>query len=396
MTFYFWAMDNHVQFLESQHDFDNIMASIANSPWIGFDTEFVGEKSFIPVLCLIQVVADKDIYLIDTLRIHNLDSFLRIVEDPEVLKITHAGDNDYRLLNTLYGTVPQNTFDTQIAAGFVGYNYPAGFGKIVEREIKVTLAKSHTVADWEKRPLDPKALDYAVEDVKYLPALHTKLTNKLKRHQRVEWAREENRKWEWPAFYAVDPFKEVLSNDYIHQLDFRDKVFLTRLYIWRREKAAELNIPKETVLQSRHISTVMRSTKDGPNAFRSNRTLPEGVWRKFLPEWQELQKTKATPEETAFLDSLPKPRPEDPEYEWTMELLYHFVKKQCYEKEISAALLLPKGDFNKLKAGNGDFDETILTGWRAELLGHNLVDWLTNGRKVKMEWREDGCFLSMR
>jgi len=389
-------MEYEVHFLERQQDFDRVMAGLTNAPWIGFDTEFVGEKTFIPVLCLIQVVAAQDVYLIDTLHIHDLRSFLDILADPAVLKITHAGDNDYRLLNTLYGTVPQNTFDTQIAAGFVGYNYPAGFGKIVERELKVNLAKSYTVANWEKRPLDPKALDYAVEDVKYLPALHTKLTNKMKRRQRELWAREENRKWESLDFYSVDPHKEVLANDYIHQLDFRDKVFLTRLYIWRREKALELNIPKETVLQSRHITTVLRATKDGPNAFRSNRTLSEGVWKKFLPEWQELQKQKATPEETAFLEALPKPAPEDPQYEWTMELLYHFVKKQCIEEEISAALLLPKGDFNRLKSHSPDFDPSMLNGWRAQLLGPNLVDWLLNGGKVAMEWRENGCFLSMK
>ena len=165
-------MNVRVHFLERQFDFDRVMASIAQNPWIGFDTEFVGEKTYVPVFCLLQIIAGNDVFLVDTLRINDLRPFLDIVADPDVLKITHAGDNDYRLLNTLYGTVPQNTFDTQIAAGFVGYNYPAGFGKIVERELGVTLAKSHTVANWEARPLDPKAVNYAVEDVKYLPTLH--------------------------------------------------------------------------------------------------------------------------------------------------------------------------------------------------------------------------------
>ncbi|MEO6759360.1 MAG: ribonuclease D, partial [Saprospiraceae bacterium] len=268
-------MEYRIHFLEKQPEFDTVMAGLANSAWLGFDTEFVGEKTYIPVLCLIQIVAEEDIYLVDTLHIRDLTSFLDLLADPAILKITHAGDNDYRLLNTLYGAVPENTFDTQIAAGFVGYNYPAGFGKIVERELRVTLAKSHTVADWEARPIDPKALNYAIEDVKYLPALHTKLTDKLRHHQRESWAREENRKWETPDFYQVDPNKELLANDLVHQLDFREKLLLMRLYRWRRERAVELNVPKERVLESRHISTVLRATKDGPNAFRSNRTLQE-------------------------------------------------------------------------------------------------------------------------
>ncbi len=388
-------MEYRIHFLEKQPEFDTIMAGLAQAAWIGFDTEFVGEKTYIPVLCLIQIVAEADIYLVDTLRIKDLDGFLALLADPAILKITHAGDNDYRLLNTLYGTVPANTFDTQIAAGFVGYNYPAGFGKIVERELRITLAKSHTVADWEARPIEGKALDYAIEDVKYLPALHTKLSNKLRQQERLDWAREENRKWESAEFYLVDPNKELLANDLVHQLDFREKLLLMRLYRWRRERAIELNVPRERVLESRHIGTVIRATKDGPNAFRSNRTLQENVWKRNLDAWQNLWITPASPQERSFLEQLPKPAPDDPEREWTMELLYHFIKKKCLEREISAALLFPKGDFNRLKAGNPDFDQTLLTGWRAELMGAELVNWLKKGKRVKMLWEADICKLTM-
>jgi ribonuclease D len=388
-------MQHQVHLLESQADFDRVMSALATAHWIGFDTEFVGEKYYTPVLGLVQIVAEGDIYLVDTLRVRDLGKFLALVADPTILKITHAGDNDYRLLYTLFGTVPSNTFDTQIAAGFVGYNYPAGFGKIVEKELRVTLAKSHTVADWEARPIDPKALEYAIEDVKYLPALHEKLTKKLRKHNREPWAREENRKWETPEFYIVTPHKELFSNDLVHQVDFREKIFLMRLYRWRVERAQTLNVPRETVLQSRHISTVLRSTKGGPNAFKSNRTMSEGVWKRNLDAWQELWKAPATDAERAVLDSVPKPAPEDPEREWTMELLYHFVKKQCLEHEISAALLFPKGDFNRLKAGSDDFDHALLNGWRAELMGVELVNWMKKGGKMQMAWADGVCKLTM-
>ncbi len=369
------------------------MDAAAKQPWIGYDTEFIGEKTFVPVLCLMQVVVSDAIYLIDTLRINDLTRFLEILEDPEVLKITHAGDNDYRLLNNLYGTVPQNTFDTQIAAGFVGYNYPTGFGRIVERELGVQLAKSHTVTDWSIRPLDPKAVDYAVEDVKYLPDLHESLTHKLKKVHREAWAREENRKWETPDFYAVDPYKEVLANDYIHQLDLRGQVFLMRLHQWRREKAVEINLPKERILEIRHVSSIVRGIKDGASGFKANRTLNEGVWRKYLEEWQGLWRAEATAAEKVFLQNLPQPVQEDPEHEWTMEQLYHLVKKQCMEHEISAALLFPRGDFNKLKDRTGTFDHSLLTGWRAELLGPDLVKWLLKGGRMHVIWEGDKCIL---
>ena len=102
--------------------------------WLAFDTEFIGEKRYYTLLCLIQVKCETGTYLLDSLKIPDLTPFLRLIEDERITKITHAGDNDYRLLNILYGTIPKNIFDTQIAAGFIGYRYPMSFGKLVEAE----------------------------------------------------------------------------------------------------------------------------------------------------------------------------------------------------------------------------------------------------------------------
>lgn len=99
--------------------------------------------------------------------------------------------------------------------------------------------------------------------------------------------------------------------------------------------------------------------------------MQEHFWRKYLDEWQALWRQKTTEQEAQFLETLPKPVPENPEREWTMELLYHFVKKQCLMHEISAALLLPRGDFNKLKDDRGHFDHSLLQGWRAALWAQN-------------------------
>ncbi len=388
-------MNYPIRYIDNQLDFDREVGPLRGQPWIGFDTEFVGEKTFIPVLCLLQIVHEQGIFLVDTLAVKNLDAFLQIVQDPATLKITHAGDNDYRILNILYGTVPVNLFDTQIAAGFVGYNYPAGFAKIVERELRISLSKSHTVADWQARPIDERALNYAVEDVKYLPGLHKKLMGKLERRHRAEWAKEESLKWEDPEFFAADPYKEAIASDFIYQLDRREQVFLLRMYAWRRQRALELNLPKEQILQSRYVSPILRAFKDGPGAIRANRTLPENAWKKFHQEWELLFKAPITPAEQAVLDSLPGAPPDDPELEWHYELLYHFVKKQCLDHEISAALLFPRGDFNKLKTGHPDFDMGILEGWRANLLGPELVAWLKKGQPLTIEWLpEGGCKIS--
>ena len=58
-----------------------------NAEWIGFDTEFVGEKRFNTRLCLIQVATSTGNYLIDPFELHHLDPFLEMIVNPEILII---------------------------------------------------------------------------------------------------------------------------------------------------------------------------------------------------------------------------------------------------------------------------------------------------------------------
>ena len=97
--------------------------------------------------------------------------------------------------------------------------------------------------------------------------------------------------------------------------------------------------------------------------------------------------------EIDLINNLPGAPPDDPEWEWHYELLYHFVKKQCISHEISAALLFPRGDFNKLKNGNPDFDASMLDGWRATILGKDLVSWLKTGDPLQLSWQPNGGLL---
>ncbi len=387
--------DFKIIYLDKQPDFDRAMSEIDQLDIIGFDTEFVGEKTYVPVLCLLQIVAAERIFLVDTLKVHDLSPFLAILENPATLKLTHAGDNDYKLMNQLYGTVPQNTFDSQIAAGFVGHNYPAGFGKLCEKELHVSLSKSHTVTDWAARPLPQKAIDYAVEDVKYLPGLYKKLMGKLDRRGRAAWAKEENAKWETPDFYQADPNKEALSGELVYQLNLAEQVFLMRLYRWRRGRAEDINQPRETILQGKYIGGIVKAVKNGREGFQNNRTLHEGVWRKNLEEWLALYRLPATEEEKAVLAALPGSVADDPEGEWTMDLLYLFVRRRCLDQQLSPALVMPRGDFNRLRHNDAELDESYRAGWRADLLGPEIIDWFERRERMELHFSGGKGMLSM-
>ena len=84
--------------IETQDDLEHFYRTNKNVTQLAFDTEFVGEKRYYTLLCLVQVATEHGFYLIDPLKIKDLRPFLRLLEDPNILKITHAGENDYRLL----------------------------------------------------------------------------------------------------------------------------------------------------------------------------------------------------------------------------------------------------------------------------------------------------------
>ena len=161
---------------------------------LAVDTEFIGESTFFPRLEIIQVATGDVTAIIDHQAVPDLSALFDLLRDPHILKIVHAGRQDLEIFSVLSGSVPAPVFDTQVAAAMVGYGPQIGYAQLVQQVLGVTLEKSETFTNWAQRPLTPQQLDYAVEDVHYLLALHDHLHGKLKALGRLEWAEEEFRR----------------------------------------------------------------------------------------------------------------------------------------------------------------------------------------------------------
>lgn len=376
------------QLIESQAELDVFYKQNKEVRWLSFDTEFVGEKRFVTRLCLLQIATQHGNYLIDPFQISDLSPVLELIQKEHILKITHAGDNDYRLLNNLYGIIPKNLFDTQIAAGFVGYKYPVSFRKLVESELRIYLDKGYAVTDWESRPFLDKQLNYALEDVLPLYALWQSLEGHLNRHQRLHWAREEFERMESPDFYYKDPNQEALSSDLIKSLNTKEQIFLIRLMDWRRRVASEKNYSKEMILPGKLLSHLVRSISSGQDALRRNRRLPEKLIRQHGDFFEQLYRQPATPEEQRLLSLLPSEESEDPFEEILLETLYLLVKYKCFEHGIPPGMVIARNAIKKIRS-NG----VSLEGWRKELLGEGLVERILNFDKLDMKVSESDIAL---
>jgi ribonuclease D len=356
--------------------------------WMAVDTEFIGERRYETLLCLIQVATSEGYYLIDPIRVTNLKPFLDLIESPLILKITHAGENDYRLLNQNWNIIPQNLFDTQVAAGFIGLGYPISYAKLVEKELDKTIDKGYAATDWEARPLKTKQVEYALSDVTHLREIFESQCRQLKSIGRFEWVVSEMKIWETPQYYKRDPHKEALMNTMMQSMRTQKQIFLIRLYEWRRLEAQRLNYSKEMILPAKFISPIIKAIDNGKQALLDSRIIPDRLVEQNWKTFRELYENKATSEEFEILKRLPPSKKEDPKREVAIELLHILVKFKCMESGIAPQLVMNKSDLVYLQPGEALFasDEN---DWRKDFLGEALLQWLNGRGELKVSIEHD-------
>lgn len=236
--------------ITQQAQLDACLEHLAGTDVLGFDTEFVGEDAYRPDLCLIQVATAERLYVIDPLTLGSLKEFWQLLLDPKRVTVVHAGREDIRICLFQVGAPPANLFDTQIAAGLVGLTYPMGYGSLVHELLGERMSKGETLTDWRRRPLLPSQVRYAFDDVRYLLPVWKKLSDKLKRLRRTQWADEEFaslvRKSIGDDESVAERWRKVKG---IGSLDRRGLAVARGLFEWRDRFAERINRPPRHLLR---------------------------------------------------------------------------------------------------------------------------------------------------
>lgn len=196
--------------ITKQEDLQEICHEIDKGGRCAIDLEFIPERTYAPVLCLVQVATDDSAYIIDPLALPDLRYLWDRISDPHVMVILHAANQDLDIINSLSGKVPKNVFDTQIAAGFAGLGYPLGYGKLLNQLLSITIDKTESFTDWLTRPLTEAQIKYAVDDVCHLLPLYDRLRAKLEKLGRLKWAEEECKRYVDAARYERDHTMDFL------------------------------------------------------------------------------------------------------------------------------------------------------------------------------------------
>jgi ribonuclease D len=238
------------RFIDEPAKLQEAVDHLAQIGTIGFDTEFVGEHSFHPELCLIQVATPERLMLIDPQTAGPLDAFWELLKSGRVLVVVHAGREEIRQCIRATGNAPQKCFDVQIAAGLVGLGHPLGHASLVNQLLGANLSKTETLTDWRTRPLTPQQVRYAYDDVRFLLPLYRKLRDKLTRLDRMAWADEEFARLGLQAADEAPNNKERWRKvKGASSLVPKQLAVLRELFAWRQEKAEYLNRPVRTLIR---------------------------------------------------------------------------------------------------------------------------------------------------
>ena len=206
---------------------------------IALDTESDSLFSYYPKVCLIQlsslcrpqrIPTPKKVvdYLVDPLRLDQLDGLGTLLADPAVEVIMHAAENDILILQRDFNFTFSHIFDTQLAARILGWNRK-GLAAILEEQFGLVSNKRMQRTNWGKRPLTPQQITYAQMDTHYLPAL---------RQRQIEELKEAGR-WE----EAQEAFKHLLRVNY-HERTANDRSF------WQMKVARSIDPEATGVLEA--------------------------------------------------------------------------------------------------------------------------------------------------
>jgi ribonuclease D len=357
---------------------------------LAIDTEFVSERRYQALLCLAQVAvpdanAREGVHteVLDPLEGElDVGPLAAALADPAVEIVVHAGRQDVAILRRTWATEVRNVFDTQVAAGFLGFGNQEGYESLVRKVLKVRLKGSEGFTRWDRRPLTAKQLEYAGDDARLLLALGGELERKLVERERLDWAREECR--------ALEEVSDERRPDAVYQrlprlgrLSDKGRAVARELVEWREDVARAMDRPPGFVLPDQALMELARRAPSDRNGLEQIRGLPaQTLHRRGDRLLQVLERgRRRTP---------PPPPPEaparDPADAPLVSLAQALVRHRSMESGVAVELIATQSELSALVSGlrrGGDGDPLRVTrGWRRELVGDELRELVAGRRSL--------------
>jgi len=353
------------QFVE---DSDSLVSELQKQEQIGVDTEFMRERTYFAQLCLTQISTPDEIWCVDPLSGHPQDAFWE-----EMLThdwVVHSARQDIEVIYQLAGAMPVSIFDTQVAAGLLGFPAQMGYAGLVKELFDVEIHKSHTRADWTKRPLRKEYLEYAAEDVEYLLPACEMLTQRLEGKGRLAWAREDSHWLLDPALYDIGDSQAIDRLKGARNFHGRRRAAAIRLAAWREAEAVKRDRPRQWIMRDNVLLGIAHNLPDSESAMAGIQGVPPKLVKRAGHQLLELVAASAQDDK----DYSP-PRSPDEGQKALLKEMQARVAACADELGIAAETVASKRELSAIIIA-GTRTSRVFNGWRAALVGDDLLQLL--------------------
>ncbi|MDO5769825.1 MAG: HRDC domain-containing protein [Psychrobacter sp.] len=246
-----------VRWVRDMESLESCLDDLETRDRIALDTEFIKRDTYYPKLALVQINTGECIYLIDAPKL-NLSEFWVVLEEMPLM-VWHACGEDLGIFYLLSDCPAlTNVFDTQIALSYLSGQLQMGYQQALHEELAITVEKGESQSDWLARPLTHEQEQYAIDDVRYLLALHDILMQQLDKKGLTDQVVEDCQ------LYAKELYETANIEDdatYLAMADFRytseQLAVLQAVSAWREALARATNQPKTFILKKQAVRDVV-------------------------------------------------------------------------------------------------------------------------------------------
>lgn len=350
-------MTEEARLLQHPEEVLALAEAVRSAPWVGLDTEFMRERTYRPLLCLLQLSLPDAVVCVDPLAV-DLAPLLAALPQAQLV-LGHALRQDLEILRQEGGPIPTRVFDTQVAATLLGSDDQIGYAALCAEELQVVIDKTATRTDWAARPLSAEQLRYAANDVLHLPALHQRLAARLEERGRSAWLQEDCARLAEIA-RTTDGLEQAQARlDHAHRLPIPAQKALAGLLAWREQVAAARNRPRQWIVPDEALLRVAARLPKNAQDVRAIKGLTPPVLRRA----EEL----AAAAQAGVADPAPPPwRPRallSAEEQQRLDKALAVVRQHATTLGIPASWLAPRRLIEQWVRG-----QPVPTGWRLSVL----------------------------
>lgn len=340
--------------------------------FIAVDTEFMRERTFWPILCLVQIAGPTEAVAIDALAEGiDLTPLAALMNDSATLKVFHAARQDLEIFFFLSGRVPHPIFDTQIAAMVCGFGDSASYETLVKKLAGAGLDKASRFTDWAHRPLTERQLQYALADVVHLRTVYERLQRMLAKNGRASWFEEEMADLVDPGLYCTEPDEAWRRFRLRGRADRRFLSVLRAIAAWREAAAQQRDLPRGRIMRDEAVLEIASHIPRSIEQLARTRSLPKGVAEGRLGQdiLDAVARGLADP-------NPPPPAPAKAELPQGLgplvELLRVLLKQRCEDFGVAQKLVASADDLEAI-AGDDSAAVRALHGWRYDVFGRDAL-----------------------